>query len=156
MLWSLAKPLGRSASRTERARSHRRWRSTKIKRRSTHQTGGECSSFTRSLAPLILICCRVGAYARVFGVPREFMGTVVFVIYAIRPVEDPHEVFFHLMEAIVVTLQYSRGRPPVCTLSSLSAISSVSIFVCHSQDFTTQRLRRQWALHSLCLLQTQT
>lgn len=57
--------------------------------------------------------------------PREFMGTVVFVIYAIRPVEDPHEVFFHLMEAIVVTLQYSRGRPPVCTLSSLSAISSI-------------------------------
>ena len=57
---------------------------------------------------------RAGTYARVFGVPRKFNGGVFFSVYFIRPVEDPHEVFFHLMEAIVVTLQHSRGQP-VCT-----------------------------------------
>ncbi|KAF9792092.1 hypothetical protein BJ322DRAFT_12066 [Thelephora terrestris] len=55
---------------------------------------------------------RAGAYARVFGVPREFKGSVFFTVKFIRLVEDPHEVFFHLMEAMVVTLQYSRGQPP--------------------------------------------
>ena len=31
----------------------------------------------------------------------------------IRLVEDPHEILFHTMEAMVVTLAYNRG-PPVC------------------------------------------
>ena len=60
-----------------------------------------------------LICRSEGAYARVFGVPRKFNEAVVFEAFFIRLVEDPHEVFFHLMEAMVVTLQYSRGTPPV-------------------------------------------
>jgi len=76
------------------------------------------------------MCCREGAYARVFGVPRKFNETVMFETYKIRLVEDPHEVLFHLMEAIVVTLQRSRGRPPVRALNSLSATLPISIFVC--------------------------
>ena len=63
--------------------------------------------------------CRVGAYARVSGVPREFRGKMTFDANFIRPVEDPHEVIFHFMEAVVVTLQYSRGQPPVCALRLL-------------------------------------
>ena len=47
--------------------------------------------------------------------PREFNGNLVFDAYFVRPTKDPHEVFFHLMEAMVVTLQHSRGPPPVCT-----------------------------------------
>jgi len=55
---------------------------------------------------------RPGVYARVFGVPKEFRGVVTFEVYFIRPVEDYHEVLFHLMEAMVVTLQDSQGQPP--------------------------------------------
>ena len=65
--------------------------------------------FIRSPARSVLIRCRVGAYARVIGVPHKFREMVLFDIFSIRPVEDPHEVFFHLMEAIVVTLQHSRS-----------------------------------------------
>lgn len=46
--------------------------------------------------------------------PREFKKAVFFGILFIRPVEDTHEVFFHLMEAIAVTLAQSRGQPLVC------------------------------------------
>jgi len=76
------------------------------------------------------VCCREHAYARVFGVPRKFNETTMFEISSIRLVEDPHELLFHMMEAIVVTLHCSRGRPLVCTLNSLSAISFASISVC--------------------------
>jgi len=89
----------------------------------------------------VLMCCREGAYARVFGVPRKFRGAVVFDIIFIRLVEDPHEVFFHLMEAMVATFQHSRGQPLVCTFSSSSTASSASTFVCHSHNFTTRRSR---------------
>jgi len=66
---------------------------------------------------------RAGEYARLFGVPRKFKDVVLFNAYFIRPVDDPHEVFFHLMEAIAVTFQYSRGQPLVCTFGSLSTVS---------------------------------
>ena len=73
--------------------------------------------------------CRGNSYARVFGVPRRFNDTLMLDIYSIRMVEDPHEVLFHLMEAIVVTLQRSRGRPPVRTIKFLPPISFVSMFL---------------------------
>ena len=61
--------------------------------------------------------------------PREFRETVLFDIFSIRPVEDPHEVFFHLMEAIVVTLQHSRSQPPVCALSFDTHVIGLNICV---------------------------
>ncbi|KAF9649974.1 hypothetical protein BDM02DRAFT_3112743 [Thelephora ganbajun] len=67
---------------------------------------------------------RVGDYVRVFGVPHKFNEAVVFNIYFIRPVDDPHEVFFHLMEAIAVTLQHSRGQPPPRLYDSEFAIAT--------------------------------
>ena len=85
--------------------------------------------------------CRAGAYARVFGVPRKLMETVVFNPYFIRLVEDPHEVVFHLMEAIVVTLQRSRG-PLVCTRLFVDSLIRLNIRVRHSQNFTIRGLRR--------------
>ena len=57
---------------------------------------------------------RAGTYARVFGVPSEFKESVTLKVHFIRTVDDYHEVLFHLMEAIVVTLQHSRGQPLVC------------------------------------------
>ena len=76
------------------------------------------------------MCYRVRAYARVFGVPRLFNEVMKFDIYSIRLVEDPHEVLFHLMEAIAVTLQLSRGQPPVraCRFSRWPC-SSQAVFV---------------------------
>ena len=85
------------------------------------------------------MCCRANAYARVYGVPRKFNETVMLDIHSIRMVEDPHEVFFHLMEAIVVTLQHSRGKPPVRALNSLSSTSFTSTFMCATAK--TLRLR---------------
>ena len=68
----------------------------------------------------------------------------MFTIYFIRPVEDPHEVFFHFMEAMVVTLQHSRGRPPVCARLLVDRLIHLDNFrVCHSQDFTIRGLRRR-------------
>lgn len=88
-----------------------------------------------------MICYRPGAYARVFGVPKELGRTTIFEIRFIRPVEDPHEVLFHLMEAIVVTLQHSRGRSPVCPCEFSSATLFPSIFMCPSRGFTTPNSR---------------
>jgi hypothetical protein len=65
----------------------------------------------------------------VIGTLHKFHEIVLFDITSIRPVEDPYEVFFHFMEAIVVTLQRSKGQP-VCTFSPLPTASFVSISVC--------------------------
>ena len=95
------------------------------------------------------MCCRENAYARVFGVPRKFNEAVVLDIYSIRMVEDPHEVLFHLMEAMVVTLHRSRGKPPVRTLNSwLSTSFVLNVRARHSQDFMTQNSQRLCPLHS--------
>ena len=113
------------------------------------------SSETRRVTVLTQISCRIGTYARVFGVPRKFKEAMTFAIYFIRPVEDPHEVFFHLMEAMVVTLQHSRGRPPVCNRLFVGRLVHLNIRVCHSQGFTTRGLRRRRVLPFLRLLPDQ-
>ena len=77
----------------------------------------------------VLIHHRENTYARVIGTLHKFHEMVLFDITSIRPVEDPYEVFFHFMEAIVVTLQRSKGQP-VCTSSHSPTASFVSIFVC--------------------------
>jgi hypothetical protein len=84
---------------------------------------------------------RTGAYARVFGVPRRYMEAVMFTIYFIRPVEDPHEVLFHFMEAMVATLQHSRRLSPVSTRIFVHCPIRPNTRVCHSQDFTIRGLR---------------
>ncbi|KAF9651426.1 replication protein A, subunit RPA32 [Thelephora ganbajun] len=48
-------------------------------------------------------------YARVTGTLKQF-GTKKYLNVAhIQPVADPHELIFHLFEAVYVTLEYSRG-----------------------------------------------
>ena len=48
-------------------------------------------------------------YARVTGTLKQF-GTKKYLNVAhIQPVTDPHELFFHIFEAVYVTLAYSRG-----------------------------------------------
>jgi len=78
-------------------------------------------------------------------VPRKFNGVVVFNAYFIRPIEDPHEVFFHLMEAMVVTLGHARGQPPVCALRPFFFFFNRHTFlnairVCHSEKTMNQSL----------------
>ena len=87
--------------------------------------------------------------------PRNFNEAVLFNIYFIRPVEDPHEVLFHLMEAMVVTLQLSRGLPLVCARLFVDRLIHLNIRGCHSQDLITRSLRWQLVLHFPYLLSYQ-
>jgi len=50
-------------------------------------------------------------YIRVYGKPSTYKGYISLEIQDTRPVTDPHEIYFHIMESIVATLQYTRGPP---------------------------------------------
>jgi len=48
-------------------------------------------------------------YARVTGTLKQFGNKKYLNVAHIQPVTDPHELLFHLFEAIYVTMGYSRG-----------------------------------------------
>lgn len=56
-------------------------------------------------------------YARVAGTLKQFGERRYLNVAHIQPVTDPHELIFHLFEAIYVTMEYSRG--PVGLFSEL-------------------------------------
>lgn len=125
-----AMPTRPSVSRTGPERYHRRLRLSRIRGRMIHRNGGgyfiSRPSKPRGTNP-DNVPHSAGEYARVFGVPRDFNGVRLFQIRFIRPIEDPHEVFFHLMEAMTVTLEHSRGPPPVCASNfSWTALTALS------------------------------
>lgn len=47
--------------------------------------------------------------SRVYGKPEKFNHTISLRLENIREIQDPHEIYFHTMEAMVSTLQYARG-----------------------------------------------
>jgi len=53
-----------------------------------------------------------GTYVRVYGKPDKWNHLISFKIDHIRLIDDAHEIYFHIMESIVATLQYTRGPPP--------------------------------------------
>ena len=50
-------------------------------------------------------------YHRVHGKPDKFNRYISVKIENLRPINDVHEVYFHILESIVTTLQYTRGLP---------------------------------------------
>jgi replication factor A2 len=48
-------------------------------------------------------------YARVTGTLKQFGVKKYLNVAHIQPATDPHELIFHLFEAVYVTLEYSRG-----------------------------------------------
>ena len=51
------------------------------------------------------------AYVRIYGKPDKWKQFISVKIDHIRLVDDAHEVYFHLLESMVATLQYTRGPP---------------------------------------------
>jgi len=53
--------------------------------------------------------CRQGSFVRAVGVLREYQGAVSVQLYDMRPVTDHNEVTHHMLEAIYVHLQNTKG-----------------------------------------------
>jgi len=53
------------------------------------------------------------AYARIIGESEHRGGRKLLKIFHIEPVYEAHEIFHHLLHAIMDTLSYERGPPPV-------------------------------------------
>lgn len=49
-------------------------------------------------------------YARVTGTLKQFGSKKYLNLAHIQPVTDPHELIFHMFEAVYVTMEYSRGQ----------------------------------------------
>ncbi|THH04183.1 hypothetical protein EW145_g5715 [Phellinidium pouzarii] len=65
---------------------------------------------------------------RVTGALKSFSGKRYINATNIRPSTDPHELYFHMMEVMYVTLVHQRGPPPRAgeTISKVSASASTS------------------------------
>jgi hypothetical protein len=63
-------------------------------------------------------------YVRAFGGIKSFGNKRYLNLSHIRPLKDSHEIFFHLLEAMTVTLIFSRG--PVSLLVSSTSGSRLS------------------------------
>ncbi|KAG9318674.1 hypothetical protein JVU11DRAFT_769 [Chiua virens] len=53
-----------------------------------------------------------GAYVRVLGSLKIFGNKKYINTNLIRPIESPSEIYFHLLEAMMVTMIWERGPPP--------------------------------------------
>ncbi|KAG1832030.1 replication protein A subunit RPA32 [Suillus variegatus] len=53
-----------------------------------------------------------GSYIRVSGTLKMFGSKRYVNATHIRPVKSPHEIYFHLLEAMTVTLIWAKGAPP--------------------------------------------
>ncbi|KAI9571343.1 hypothetical protein HD554DRAFT_2075347 [Boletus coccyginus] len=53
-----------------------------------------------------------GAYVRVLGGLKTFGNKKYINTNLIRPIDSPAEIFFHLLEAMTVTMIWERGPPP--------------------------------------------
>ncbi|KAG2157200.1 replication protein A subunit RPA32 [Suillus clintonianus] len=53
-----------------------------------------------------------GSYVRVSGTLKMFGSKRYVNATHIRPVKSPHELYFHLLEAMTVTLTWAKGAPP--------------------------------------------
>lgn len=65
---------------------------------------------------------RTFGYVRVFGDLSRFNGFNFLKVYNIQPIHDVHEIYYHILQAMVDALSSERG-PPVsgnfCFLSSI-------------------------------------
>ena len=57
--------------------------------------------------------CRQGSYVRAVGVLRDFQGNASVQLYDMRPVTDHNEITHHMLEAIYVHLQNTKGSKNV-------------------------------------------
>ncbi|KAG6336409.1 hypothetical protein ID866_2682 [Astraeus odoratus] len=53
-----------------------------------------------------------GAYVRVSGSLKMFGDKKYINASHIRPIKSPHEIYFHILEAMTATLMWERGPPP--------------------------------------------
>ena len=75
--------------------------------------GIRCVDFILPYRPfrsLLLLTSREQTYVRVTGVLKTFGNKRYINATNIRPCEDPHEVYFHMMEVVYVTLALQRGH----------------------------------------------
>lgn len=93
---------------------------------------------------------------RVTGIVKAFGNKKYINANAIRPITDMHELYFHLMEAMFVTLAHQRGPVSasgsyLCLPSFLSDPRPAS--KTRSRDQHQRHQRRRLALHRLHRLQ---
>jgi hypothetical protein len=62
---------------------------------------------------------RPKTYARVTGNIKTFGSRKYINASQIRPIKDPHEIFFHLLDVIAVQLTFDRGSVRIFPLSVL-------------------------------------
>lgn len=76
-------------------------------------TGIEYAPFP-SCFRLLTFECREGKYARVTGGLKSFAKKRYINVSHIRNIKDPHEIYFHTLEAIAVNLIIERGPVGLC------------------------------------------
>jgi len=54
---------------------------------------------------------RSNSFARVTGTIKMFGRKKYINATQVRPIQDPHEIFFHLLDSMVVQLTFDRGAP---------------------------------------------
>lgn len=79
--------------------------------------------FSVFMCPVVTYSHRENSYIRVMGTLKSFGGRNYINATHIRPCKDPHEPYFHTLEAMTVTLMFQRGpvRFSFLVLSSHSA-----------------------------------
>lgn len=75
-------------------------------------------TFLSPLSPVVHSCSE-GAYVRVLGSLKTFGNKKYINTNLIRPIDSPAEIYFHLLEAMTVTMVWERG--PVSLVLAASA-----------------------------------
>lgn len=74
------------------------------------------------------------AYARVWGRLKAFNNKRHVGAHVIRPIVDLNEIQYHLLEATVVHLYFTRGPPEQFTRSALDATNHAGATYAHQDD----------------------
>jgi hypothetical protein len=76
-----------------------------------------CEFYSRRRTSSTAYLRRPNTYARVTGNIKTFGSRKYINASQIRPVRDPHEIFFHLLDVIAVQLTFDRGSVRIFPLS---------------------------------------
>jgi hypothetical protein len=76
-----------------------------------------CEIYFRRCTPSTAYLRRPKTFARVTGNIKTFGSRKYINASQIRPVRDPHENFFHLLDVIAVQLTFDRGSVKIFPVS---------------------------------------
>lgn len=75
-------------------------------------------------------------YVRVFGELNRFNGFNLLKVYNIQPIYDAHEIYHHILQAMVDTLSLERGPPPTQLISEVVRSREIDHVVSGLQEVT--------------------